>query len=207
MDEFINLAKKRELEISKKKKGIQNIKDEVETLPDLKKLTENFENKCFTPILDIIKDNETSEDIKKELQAISLDMAALHSAIKEKDKINENLSVLAYYLPHLKIHLLRDDEKQLDQVLKKFLSNDTNIKKTVSMVQNFKTELSGIESAYNKASQIISSTKLEHNILVNDCRHNLYIDKLYDAHTKQKELIYHIGKEFITLSKKLQNKE
>ena len=198
------IKKKRPGELSKKRKSLQHIKDEIDELKDGRALSERFENKCFSHMKKFHKDCCQNHEISSEFQNLLLEAGKHHSIIKDSEKINDNLSILAYYLPQLKINLIRREEKTIKHITKKFIKNDTNIKNTISMIDNFKGSLDSLEILYcNMVDKVNSHFPLEDSVKINDLKHGIYLDKLLSLHKSQKELIYCIGKEFVDISNKL----
>ena len=198
------LEKKRDLNISKRRKSLHSIKDEIEEIPDIKKIADKFESKCHSHVCSILKDDLVSKEMKKQIQELILKAAQHHSELKEGTLITDNLSILAYYLPQLKINLIRRDDKTIGRLNKKYMKNNTSISKTIKMIEKFGDGLQNLNSVYDNIFSIVNNDlPLESSVKMNEIKHCLYIDKLYDCHKTHKEMVYHIGKEFVDISNKL----
>lgn len=144
-----------------------------------------------------------TETLKKEFQSTLLELARHHSNLNTREQIHDNLSILSYYLPQLKVNLIRKDDEKLQRILTKFLKQDTSLNHTVSLIGNFHKELTAMENHYIILENLITENfPLEHSISI-DSSHKKYLNRLFDCHKTQKELIFHIGKEFVNLSRKI----
>jgi hypothetical protein len=126
-----------------------------------------------------------------------------HSIIKDRQVINDNISVLAYYLPQLKASNLKNDEQLLKRLLERYLSKETSIRSTVNHIENFEKDLKELKLNYGVVHDFISKNlPLENQVEITD-KHEKYIENLMLLKKKQKELIYNIGQQFIDISKDL----
>jgi hypothetical protein len=209
VQKFIKEQKKQSSKISKRKIGLQGLKEKADKLPDLRKIGDNFEKKCFSGVKELQKQsNNGKEESHEDFKPIVLELGKFHSQLKEYQNLNDTISILAYYLPQLKINMLRNDDKKLKQIMNKFLKHETNLKKTISSVSKFENLVNDIEQSYVFLSEHVTKNHgLENQTVINDTHHEKYIDKLYSIHSSQKQLLFHIGKEFIGLSRKINEKK
>jgi hypothetical protein len=198
----IDIAKKER--ISKKKKQLQDIRDEIDNLPSVCKISSDFEDKCFSNIIEILKVSKDHLDEKsyEKLGSHVLDLGKLHSKLKES-QINDNLEILAHYLPQLKANLVRKDEKTTKRIMQRFMNSNTSNSMTISKIDTMKNDLDLMNHHYSHISSIVKDLPLEHQVLVNELRHSLFLDKLNNLHFTHRELMFHIGREFVNITRKL----
>jgi len=194
--------------ISKKRKSINTIKEEVYNLLDVEEQVRDFRRtyterlKTHSQFFSLLNEAE-----KKMINKSLADLKFLTKEVEIKSLINNNLEGLGCYLARLKVTLLTKDVKVSKRIMHKFTKQkDMNLTHIMEEIVDFNRKLDLLEKSYLKFVDVVNAitNSLEHKVLLN--HEGVYkIEELRKLSVKQKELLYHIGKNFCEISRDLLN--
>jgi hypothetical protein len=201
-----SVMKKDEPCIDKKKKSINCIRAEVYEIDVVEDILKEF-NETYTPNLSKLSESFQYLDIseKKRINSLLGDLKFLINEIKLKSIINDNLISLSCYLARLKVTLLTKDKDLGKKIVTKFLKQkDMNLNYMIDEINDFEKKLSLLEQVYLKFIDTINGigNGLENKISLNHSGVHS-IDKLRNITFKQKEILYHIGINFVDITKNM----
>lgn len=182
--------------VSRKKKSINKVKEEVYELLDIEETVDSFKQSYTGKLQEHIAIFKSLEDIeKKRLNKLLADLKFLTKEISIKHLINSNLEGLASYLARLKVTLLTKDVAVTKRILHKFVKQkDMNIDYISDEIDDFSLKLDQLETVYMKFIDMVNSISrgLENKVHLNhDGVHR--IDDLRKLVLKQRELLFNIS--------------
>ncbi|MFH1849007.1 MAG: hypothetical protein ABH879_02360 [archaeon] len=192
--------------ISRKRKTIKQMRAEVEDLLGMEELLSRFERECLRRYVSLSEEHLKDRADRKRVDDALVKLSLLHSQIAEKTRINDNLELLAYYLPRLKTLKITKDAKEASRIFDKFLNQNRrgNLHALIAEIRAFELKLNETRDAYKAFSATLKSypSSLEGLLEMNN-KHLYYLSGLYGHWRKQKELAFHIGSTFREISSEL----
>lgn len=188
-----------QLKISKKKKSIHKIKEEVYDIVDVEDLVLSFRQSYTAKLKDHMDMFKALENFElKRVNKLVADLKFLTKEISMKQLINSNLEGLAAYLARLKVTILTKDLKVIKRILNKFVKQkDLNLEYVSEEIRDFSVKLDNLENTYMKFIDMVNliSVGLENKVLLShEGVHK--IEDLRNVVVKQTELLYHISERF-----------
>ncbi len=189
---------------------LRELKKEIDGLNHIHKTLHQFRNSWLKQIkpntnshFPFLKDLES--DTKKRINSHLSIYPKLFQELKYAQYTQEKLSSLAQYLIELKLTSLNGDENKPKMLINKFINDDyLKLNNLVDEVKQLDFNLQNLNLMYNKVNRLLlRNLPLEHSISFMDSPHKNHISSLLLVSRKQKKMLKLIGKEFVSLTKKM----
>jgi len=131
-----------------------------------------------------------------------LKIKLLNSEIKDKQEIHDKLDILCYHLGLLKTTKISKDYKSTKLCINHFTKNEfTKVEKVMEDVKNFGDKIKNLKNHYNS---LLSQNPLTLDFKIHlEPEYKKHISFLEQINQKQKEILIHIGKNFVSATKEL----
>ena len=187
---------------------LRSIKKEAWDLPcvnnNLGQLQDNWlkplnrNNKYYLKFLNDLS-NETKLNLSKKLIQINQSL----DAIEDTSFVNDKLRSHARSLIDLKLTTIRPDDNKVERITNSLLNDDfMSIKNTLTEVKSFSDNVDKLTNQYDDVNQLLSKElSLEESLFFMDLPHKKYLFNLQQTSKKQKKIVRHIGRHFVSLVK------
>lgn len=199
----ITPSKAKYYKFTKDPRKIQDLKDQAFEMDDVDELINkspvNFDKKSISLM--------NKEDSIKILRSIN-NIKVIQNNVEIKQNINDNIQGLACYLSRLKVSMLRRDKEVTSQIIKKFLQQkDMNLLFLMKEIGDFNSQIDDLKSHYHFLSELSKNSHLlEVSSLVDHDKAKSQIKDLYSINNKQRELLFHVGQNFLHITRELDSK-
>lgn len=143
-----------------------------------------------------------SPEYKKEIYHLIYRLNSLQILLKQKQSVNEYITVLSQYLKYLKVSIFRKDNETTKKIMEQFVTNKLNLTYLMTQVQEFNENINDYEKTYDKLMLKLNDVNmpLESKLsMVLSPKSPSFFNELKNSNKQQKYLIYHIGKNFINI--------
>jgi len=187
---------------------LRSIKKEAWNLPCINKNLENLQDNWLKPLnrnhkyyLECLNNlsNEVKLNLSKKLIQINQNFDALENASFVNDKLRSH----ARSLIDLKLTTIRPDNNKVERITNSLLNDDfMSIKNTLTEVKSFSDNVDKLTNQYDDVNQLLSKElSLEESLFFMDLPHKKYLFNLQQTSKKQKKIVRHIGRHFVSLVK------
>jgi hypothetical protein len=187
---------------------LRSIKKEAWNLPcvnqDLEKLQDNWlkplnrNNKYYLECLNYLS-NESKLNLSQKLVQINESFNELGNASFVNDKLRSH----ARSLIDLKLTTIRPDDNKVERITNSLLNDDfMSIKNTLTEVKAFSDNVGKLSNQYEDLNHLLSKElSLEESLFFMELPHKKYLFSLQQTSKKQKKIVRHIGRHFVSLVK------
>lgn len=189
--------------------NLRELKKEVHSLSDVSKNIDQFQDNWLKPIksstnkhLPFLK--KIPEEVKDEINLKIYSMQKNAEKIKHSQIISQKLQYYSRYLIELKLTTLNGDMKKSEMITNRLLNDDfLKIKNTIIDIKSFDENLKEFSKQYHEVNKLLEKKlSLDEALFLMDLPHRLYLYNLLKTSKKQKTIVRHMGRHFISLVKK-----
>ncbi|MBS3124189.1 hypothetical protein J4437_06180 [Candidatus Woesearchaeota archaeon] len=180
---------------------LRQIKREMEVLPNINLPLKKFHQEFIRPLSAsdtlFLSEMETSQ---RGVLRKNLNYAKVHlNELAIGQHLNEKIRQQAHYLTELKLAAIQNDKSKLIFLKKKLLRDDLfNFQGRLEEIKDLEMHLKSLNQNYETINNLLSSQlSLENSLIFLDYGHKAPLQNMNKLILKQKELICHLGKEFI----------
>jgi len=194
--------------------NLRELKKEVHALQNISETVKDFQNNWIKPLrANTNKDmpflqNISPEDKKELNQKISKVQKNINE-LKYSQIINDKLGSYARYLIELKLTTLNGDMNKSIIITNSLLNDDfLNLRGTISDIKSFDENVKELSDQYKEINLLLQKKlSLDEILFFMDLPHKKYLYHLLEVSKKQKHLVRHIGRHFISLAKQTRLKD
>jgi len=189
--------------------NLRELKKEVQELGDISKDINKFHDNWVKPIrsntnkhLPFLK--KLPEEVKDEVNKKIYLMQKNSENIRHSQIITNKLNFYSRYLIELKLTTLNGDRKKSEMITNRLLNDDfLKMKNTISDIKSFDENLKEFTGQYHEINKLLEKKlSLDEVLFLMDLPHKKYLYNLTETSKKQKKIVRHIGRHFISLAKK-----
>ncbi len=191
---------------------LQQLKKEVRELPSIEEAVSQFQEHWLKPIrtngnyhhsfLDRLDANAEKELKQKLAQA-----QALCKDLKASQAVHEKLAQYSRYLVELKLSSFRGDGAK-SKILTNQLLQDEHLRLSITIAeirQNEKKVLA-LEKEYQDINTLLGRhLSLEESVYFMELPHHKYLQQMLKISARQKFIMQHLGRHFVSLAQKRRN--
>tara|TARA_Y100000310_G_C20696701_1_gene826226 strand:+ start:5023 stop:5646 length:624 start_codon:yes stop_codon:yes gene_type:complete len=194
--------------------SLKELKQEIRELPSIKSDISDFKKNWLQPLRKGQKSHIVQEqlhqmhpDDKSHVHASLKDFYGQFASLHEHTALPEKLQSISAALVEMKLLSLRGAEcsGKMDFLQAKVLQDpEFSIGSVISQVKTFDDDLNNIETMYHDINGYLHQTlSLEHSVALLELPHYTYLKSLQLTSNKQKKIVKKLGREFVSLQRKL----
>ncbi|MBU0456991.1 MAG: hypothetical protein ABH824_02200 [Nanoarchaeota archaeon] len=185
-------------ELKKETQKLDNIKEDIENFQEnWVKVIKSNTNKKF-PFLKNI-----SADVKKEINTMISELQNNINQIKYDQAINEKLRQYSYYLIELKLTTLNGNKSKSQFITNQLINDDFfKLQNTINDIKLFEENVKKLSGQYDEINMLLQKElSLDEALYFMEHSHKIYLNNLIKTSQKQKNIVRHLGRHFISLAK------
>lgn len=197
---------------------LQELKQEIRELSSISSDLSDFKKNWIQPLRKGQKSHSVQSELhqmhpddKSRVQASLKDFYGQFASLQEHTVLPEKLQSLGAVLVEMKLLSLRgaEDSGKMNFLQGKVLDDpQLNIKSVISQVKAFDDDLQNVEAMYHDINGYLHQTlSLEHSVALLELPHYAYLKNLQLTSQKQKNIVKILGREFVSLQRKLKSQK
>ena len=193
---------------------LRELKKEVHALPNVKENIEDFQENWVRPIRSNTNSHlpfltNLSKELKKDVNRKMFEFHETLSEVKKGEFLHGKLRSYARYLIEMKLDTLRGNNTKSNLITNLLLNDDAlSMKQTIAEVKSFDHSVKKMSKQYEEINTLLQKKlSLEEALFLMELPHKRYVYNLLETSKKQKKIVRHIGRHFVSLAKKTKLKD
>lgn len=198
--------------------GLQELKQEIRELPDISSDLKDFKNTWVKPLRRGQNNHSVQEqlhdmhdDHKSHVHASLRDFYGQFNNLNEHVVLKDKLQAVSAALVEMKLLSLQGAENsgKMEFLQGKIMQDpEFSIQSVISQVKSFDEDLRNVENMYHDINGYLhQNLSLEHSVALMQLPHYAYLKSLQLTNQKQKQIVKKLGREFVSLQRKLKQEK
>ena len=189
--------------------NLRELKNEAHALNDVSKDLQKFHDNWLKPIrantnkhLPFLK--KLPDDLKDKVNKKLYLMKKNSDNLRHSQIITSKLQSYSRYLIELKLTTLNENHGKAKMIANMLVNDEfLKMKNTISDIKSFDDNLKEFTKQYHEVNRLLEKKlSLEEVLFLMELPHKKYLYNLKETSKKQKKIVRHIGRHFVSLTKK-----
>jgi len=198
--------------------SLQELKQEIRSLPDISSDLKDFKKHWLKPLRKGQKVHKAQQGLhemhpqdKSQVHSTLKDFYSKFAELEEHTVLPNRLHALSAALVEMKLLSIRgaENSSKMSFLQGKLLDDPQfSISSVISKVKSFDRTLNQIENFYHDINGYLHQTlSLEHSVALLELPHYSYLKNLKATAKTQKRIVKKLGREFVSLQRKLEHQK